>query len=116
MHLTLQEPGGYCQGGEICRRHPTIHTGRIPDSRVFDIDMEKMGIDVLTLPDTKPDNLQGTGGYMCMEGISYVLMAGEAGPTAIRRYHPTDMPEALAWKQARLTGMELQGFMLPWSL
>lgn len=84
--------------GEICRRASLVFIlDASQTAGVFDIDMEKMGIDVLCFTGHKSlMGPQGTGGICVREGISIrPLMAGGSGTHSYSEIHPTDMPEAL---------------------
>lgn len=84
--------------GEICRRASLVFIlDASQTAGVFDIDMGKMGIDVLCFTGHKSlMGPQGTGGICVREGISIrPLMAGGSGTHSYSELHPSDMPEAL---------------------
>ena len=84
--------------GEICRRASLVFIlDASQTAGVFDIDMEKQGIDVLCFTGHKSlMGPQGTGGICVREGISIrPLMAGGSGTHSYSEIHPSDMPEAL---------------------
>ena len=84
--------------GNICRRHGlTLIADVSQTAGVFDIDMEKMGIDVLCFTGHKGlMGPQGTGGLCVRKGITIrPLLAGGSGVHSFLKTHPTDMPTAL---------------------
>lgn len=84
--------------GDICRKHKLLLVLDASQSAgVIDIDMQKMGIDVLCFTGHKGLlGPQGTGGICVREGVEIrPLLEGGSGVQTYLKHHPTDMPTAL---------------------
>ena len=84
--------------GRICRQNGILFVVDASQTAgVFDIDMEKMGIDVLCFTGHKSFlGPQGTGGICVREGVSLrPLLVGGTGVHSYSTTQPEDMPEAL---------------------
>ena len=84
--------------GHVCRRHGlTLIVDASQTAGVFDIDMDRMGIDVLCFTGHKGlMGPQGTGGLCVREGVAIrPLLAGGSGVHSFSKTHPSDMPTAL---------------------
>lgn len=84
--------------GRICRKNKILLlVDASQTAGVFDIDMEKMGIDVLCFTGHKGLlGPQGTGGICVRQGISIrPLMVGGSGVKSYLRTQPEEMPEIL---------------------
>lgn len=84
--------------GRICRKNEIFLVVDVSQTAgVFDIDVEKMGIDVLCFTGHKGLlGPQGTGGLWVRRGISIrPLMVGGSGVKSYLKTQPEEMPEAL---------------------
>lgn len=84
--------------GTMAERHGLIFVVDASQTAgVFDIDMERMGIDILCFTGHKSLlGPQGTGGICVREGIAIrPLLVGGSGVHSFQKTHPADMPTAL---------------------
>lgn len=84
--------------GKICRQHGLIFiVDASQTAGVFEIDMQKMNIDVLCFTGHKSlMGPQGTGGICLREKIKIrPLLSGGSGIKTFLKEHPSDMPVAL---------------------
>ena len=84
--------------GAIARRHSLIYiVDASQTAGVFDIDVRKMGIDILCFTGHKGLlGPQGTGGIYVREGVEIrPLLSGGSGVQTYLRQHPPQMPTAL---------------------
>jgi cysteine desulfurase family protein len=84
--------------GRICKRNKILLVVDASQTAgVFDIDMERMGIDVLCFTGHKGLlGPQGTGGLCVRQGVSIrPLMVGGSGVKSYLRTQPEEMPEVL---------------------
>lgn len=84
--------------GQICRRASLLFIlDASQTAGVFDIHMERMGIDILCFTGHKGlMGPQGTGGICVREGIRIApLIVGGSGTHSFLEHHPDQMPEAL---------------------
>lgn len=84
--------------GRVCKKHSLLFIlDASQTAGVFDIDMQKMGIDVLCFTGHKSMlGPQGTGGICIREGIHVrPLKSGGSGILTYSKKHPNQMPTAL---------------------
>ncbi len=84
--------------GRICRKHRILFlVDASQTAGVFDIDMKRMGIDVLCFTGHKGLlGPQGTGGICVREGLAVrPLVVGGSGVRSYLTAHPEEMPTAL---------------------
>ncbi len=84
--------------GQICKKHGLLFIlDASQTAGVFDIDMQKMGIDILCFTGHKSMlGPQGTGGICVREGIHVrPLKSGGSGILTYSKKHPEQMPTAL---------------------
>lgn len=90
--LDLDRIGAFCRERKLLMVVDASQT-----AGVFDIDMERMGIDVLCFTGHKSlMGPQGTGGICVKAGVSIrPLVVGGSGMQSFLKTHPVQMPEAL---------------------
>lgn len=84
--------------GRLCREKGLLFIVDASQSAgVFDIDMERMGIDILCFTGHKSlMGPQGTGGICVREGVNLrPLLVGGSGVHSYSKTHPAEMPTAL---------------------
>lgn len=87
-----------CKAGEVAKKHSLIFiVDASQTAGVFDIDVQKMKIDILCFTGHKSMlGPQGTGGIYVREGISLrPLKSGGSGIRTYEKKHPAQMPTAL---------------------
>lgn len=84
--------------GKIAKKHSVVFiVDASQTAGVFDIDVQKMNVDILCFTGHKSMlGPQGTGGIYVREGISLLpLKSGGSGIRTFEKKHPTQMPTAL---------------------